>query len=198
MAKSEFLSELRKRLFGLPEREVEERLGFYSEMIDDRMEEGLSEEEAVAAIGSMEEIYLGIVDDIPLSAIVREKIRPYRRMSPWGIIATVLSSPIWLSLLAAAFAVFVSLYAAAWSVVISFLAATLSLAVACLGGIVGGLVLLFVVAPKGAMILGAALVSGGFSVPFFHLSRLLFKALCRLTLAFPRCLKNLFAFRRLF
>ncbi|MBQ2718974.1 MAG: DUF1700 domain-containing protein [Clostridia bacterium] len=197
MGKAEFLSELRRRLFGLPEGEVAERLGFYSEMIDDRMEEGLSEEEAVAAIGSMQEIYLDIVDDIPLSAIVRERIKPYRRMSPWGIVATVLSSPIWLSLLVALLAVVVSLYAAAWSVVVSLLAVTLSLAVACLGGVLGGLVLLFIVAPKGAMLLGAALVSGSFSVPFFHLSRLLLKLLWRLTLAFPRWLKTVCIFRRI-
>ena len=38
-----FLDELRKGLSGLPEEDIQERLSFYSEMIDDGMEEGLSE-----------------------------------------------------------------------------------------------------------------------------------------------------------
>ena len=49
MGKQEFLAQLRKGLQGLPQEDIEERLTFYSEMIDDRMEEGLSEEEAVSA-----------------------------------------------------------------------------------------------------------------------------------------------------
>lgn len=41
MSKQEFLAELRKALSGLPQGDIEDRLTFYSEMIDDRMEEGL-------------------------------------------------------------------------------------------------------------------------------------------------------------
>ena len=52
MRKQEFLDLLRKKLAGLPREDVEERLAFYCEMIDDRTEECGSEEEAVAAIGS--------------------------------------------------------------------------------------------------------------------------------------------------
>ena len=48
MTKQAFLAALGERLVGLPQKDIEERLTFYSEMIDDRMEEGLSEEEAVA------------------------------------------------------------------------------------------------------------------------------------------------------
>ena len=47
MNKEEFLNSLRKRLKGLPNNEIEERISFYSEMIDDRVEEGMSEEEAI-------------------------------------------------------------------------------------------------------------------------------------------------------
>jgi len=38
MDKKEFLSELEKRLQGLPKADIEERLEFYSESIDDRVE----------------------------------------------------------------------------------------------------------------------------------------------------------------
>ena len=55
MNKQEFVERLRKGLSGLPQDDIEERLTFYSEMIDDRMEEGLSEEEAVGEIGSVDD-----------------------------------------------------------------------------------------------------------------------------------------------
>ena len=44
MNKQEFLAGLRKGLSGLPQEDIEERLLFYSEMIDDRIEEGMEEE----------------------------------------------------------------------------------------------------------------------------------------------------------
>ena len=50
MTKQEFLSGLKAKLSGLPQEDVEERLGFYAEMIEDYTEEGLSEEEAVEKI----------------------------------------------------------------------------------------------------------------------------------------------------
>ena len=47
MSKQEFLAQLRKGLSGLPKEDLEERLTFYSEMIDDRIDDGMAEEEAV-------------------------------------------------------------------------------------------------------------------------------------------------------
>ena len=65
MLKQEFLVQLRKGLSCLPKQDMEERLTFYSEMIDDRMEEGLSEEDAVMAVGSIADIIAQITDDTP-------------------------------------------------------------------------------------------------------------------------------------
>ena len=66
MNKKEFLAQLRKGLSGLPREDIEDRLAFYSEMIEDRMEEGFSEKEAVSAIGSVDEIVSQIVADTSL------------------------------------------------------------------------------------------------------------------------------------
>ena len=52
MNKREFSAKLREMLSGYQQSEVEERVAFYSEMIDDRMEEGLTEEEAVREVES--------------------------------------------------------------------------------------------------------------------------------------------------
>lgn len=54
MTKEQFLRAVRERLTGLPQSDIDRSLDFYSEMIDDRIDEGLSEEEAVAAMGSPE------------------------------------------------------------------------------------------------------------------------------------------------
>ena len=48
MNKFDFLTHLRTKLWSIPKEDAERSVEFYSEMIDDRMEEGLSEEEAVA------------------------------------------------------------------------------------------------------------------------------------------------------
>lgn len=51
MTKQEFLTQLEENLLGLPQNEIEERIIFYSEMIDDKIEEGYSEEDAVSKTG---------------------------------------------------------------------------------------------------------------------------------------------------
>ena len=110
MTKIKFVLELRDRLSGLPREDIEERLEFYSEMIDDRMEEGLSEEEAVAAIGSVDEIASQIIVKTPLVKVAKEKIKSKRKLRTWEIVLLALGSPIWLSLLIVAFSVIISVF----------------------------------------------------------------------------------------
>jgi uncharacterized membrane protein len=52
MTKQEFIDALRHKMAGLPKDDIEDRVAFYTEMIDDRVEDGLSEEQAVAEIGN--------------------------------------------------------------------------------------------------------------------------------------------------
>lgn len=119
MTKRDFLMELEKKLSGLPKSDLEEHLNFYGEMLDDRMEEGLSEEEAVAAVGSTDDIAAQIIRDIPLTRLAKEKIKPKRRIRAWEIVLLILGSPIWLSLAVAAFVVILSLYAVIWSLIVA-------------------------------------------------------------------------------
>ena len=138
MNKQEFLAQLCKALSGLPQKDIEERLIFYSEMIDDRMEEGLSEQEAVAAAGTIGEIAGQTAAEIPLAKIAKERIRTKRRMNAFEILLLVLGSPLWLSLLIAAFAVILSVYASLWTVIISLWAVFASVAFCAFGLIVAG------------------------------------------------------------
>ena len=65
MTKLQFLLNLHDRLSDLPQDDVEERLRFYSEMIEDRMEDGLSEEQAVEEIGAVDAVAAQIIADTP-------------------------------------------------------------------------------------------------------------------------------------
>ena len=74
MTKKEFLNELERKLKGLPKQDIEDRLSFYSEMIDDYIEDGLTIEEAIDKIGSSDEIVSKIVNETSLTKIVKEKL----------------------------------------------------------------------------------------------------------------------------
>lgn len=135
MLKQVFLEKLGKALSGLPQEDIEERLAFYSEMVDDRMEEGYLEEEAVDAIGPVEEIAAHIVADVPLTKIVKEKVTAGRRLNAWAIVLLLLGAPVWLSLLIAAAAVMFSLYVSVWAVIIALWAVAVSVAVSAAAGL---------------------------------------------------------------
>ena len=142
MNKQEFLDQLRLELSGLPKEDLEERLNFYSEMIDDRIEDGLSEEEAVNEIGPSEEIASQIIAETPLSIIVKERVKPKRRLKAWEIVLLILGAPLWIPLLIAAFAVLFSLYIVLWSLVIALWAIDVAFIAASVAGIAGGCILL--------------------------------------------------------
>ena len=167
--KQEFLAKLRKGLYGLPQNEVEERLAFYSEMIDDRIEEGLSEEEAVLAVGTVEKIVEQVVGEIPLAKIAKERILPKRRLNAAEISLLAIGSPIWFSFVISVAAVIFSVYASLWAIVVSLWSVFASLAVcgvaglpACIIFFAGGN------ATPAIFTLALGLVSSGLSVFTFY------------------------------
>lgn len=64
MTKDEFLLELERSLASLPLAEKEKTLLYYREIIEDRVEEGNPEEEAVAGLGSVSGIASGIISEM--------------------------------------------------------------------------------------------------------------------------------------
>ena len=139
MTKLRFLAALEDRLSGLPKEEVQERLRFYSEMIDDRMEEGIPEEEAVAAVGKVDEIAEQVVADVPLVKLVGEKVKPHRKLKTWEIVLLAVGSPLWASLLLAAASVVISLYAALWSIIAALWTVFGSMIACALAGVGAGI-----------------------------------------------------------
>ncbi len=182
MNKAEFLHTLRTKLSGFPEKEVEERLTFYSEILDDRIEEGVSEEDAVRELGTVEEIAVQIAGDIPFTRIVKNKVTPKRRLSAWEIVLLTLGSPLWLSLLLAAFAVLLSLYAVVWSVLISLWAVFVSLLACAVVGVVAGVLFLMQSSdPAAVALMGAGLLCAGISVFLFFACKAASVGIVRLT-----------------
>lgn len=192
MTKLELISVLREKLSCLPRQELEERLAFYSEMIDDRMEEGLSEEDALAQIGSVDQIVSQIIEETPLTMLVREKIKPKKRLKGWEITLLAVGSPLWLSLLIAAFAVVIALYTVLWAVVISLWAVFASVAVCAPAGVLAGAVFLCNGnVTSGIAMIAAGLVCAGLAIFLFYGCRAVTKGTVRLTqkilLAVKRC-----------
>lgn len=182
MNKREFLTRLREGLNGLPQADIEERLTFYGEMIDDRIEDGLREEAAVNEIGSVDKVISQILADTPITKLVKEKVKPTRALKAWEIVLLVLGSPIWVSLLIAVFAVVLSLYISLWAVIVSLWAVFAAFVGFAFGGIISGIV--FVCngnALTGVAVIGAAVVCAGISVLVFFGCRAATKGIAILT-----------------
>ena len=118
MKKQEFLDKLKGSLWAMPEADIRNSLEYYSEMIDDRMEDGLSEEEAVAAIGDLDEIVSQILSETPRPPQVvkpeenqgQKKTQKQDNTKNWMIILLILGSPLWIPLITSAVATVFSIY----------------------------------------------------------------------------------------
>ena len=168
MNKAEFLNELRTKLNGLPQNDIEERVSFYTEMIDDRVEDGMSEEEAIEQIGPVDKVVETIVSEIPLSKIVKAKVKPQKKMPVWAIVLLVLGFPVWFPILISLVSVIFSVYLTLWIIVITLYAVDLSLAVASIASIASAFVAFIGGEPLvGLASIGSCMVCGALSVLMF-------------------------------
>lgn len=194
MTKAEFTAALRTRLIGLPEDDIQKAIDYYSEAVDDCIEDGMSEDEAVASLGSPDDIAEQIMLDAPLSSLVRARVaKPRRGLRTWEIVLIVLGSPIWLSLAVAAASVALAVFVTLWSVIVAFFAVALSFGVCLLGGVAGGVLLLIQGFPLTAVaLLGAGLLLGGLGIFVFIGTVALTRLLLRLCAGFRRAVKACF------
>ena len=164
MNKKEFLAQSRKRLSNLPQEEIEERLAFYSEMIDDRMEEGLSETDAVEQMMSSDETVAHLFAD----EVFQKGSAPSAQKSAQKSVKTALlvaGSPLWIVLMITAVALWISLLVAVWSVVVALWAVFVSLAVSApVAVLCGGVVVVLGKPLAGLAMLGTGLVCAGLAV----------------------------------
>lgn len=194
MTKLKFLLELEKKLSALPQEDIEERLTFYCEMIEDRVEEGISEEEAVAQIGDIEDIAAQILAEhtvgppicdeemVIAEELTTAEVKTKHTFKSWELVLLIVGSPIWFSLLIAALAVAFSLFAAVWSVVISLWAVVVSL-VACAVALPIAAVYFICTGYvySGLAVIGASLVCGGLGILFYYVCKWTTKGMALLT-----------------
>lgn len=165
MTKQEFVSSLRQRLALLSKQELDDRINFYSEIIDDYIEDGLSEEDAVSKLGTIDEVVNEILKDTSIIKLAKNKFKPKRKLDTWVIVLIILGFPIWFTLLVSLLSVVFSLYVSFWSIVISLWGVFVTLIGLGIGGIISGLIFLFTPSSMtGLLLLAVGLVCSGLSV----------------------------------
>lgn len=168
MNKREFLDGLRVRLAGLPPEDLEASLEFYAEAIDARVESGLSEEAAVAEIGSVGEVSGQILSELSLTKLIRSRVAPRGKGAAWQVVLLALGAPVWLPLLLAALVCALAGYVVLWAVVLSLYAVALSLAAVAAAGLAAMAQALLTGNPaSAAMATGTALMGAGGAMLLF-------------------------------
>ncbi len=169
MNRQEFLENIRKRLSGLPQYDVDKLIDYYNEMIDDRMEDGLSEKEAIEALGSVDDIVSQILMNTPLTTIVKEKVRPKHNLRVLEIILLVLGFPLWGSLLLAAIMIILAMYIVLLSLILVMYSVDFAFASCVVAGIAGCVIM--ICTGKGIasvlFLLGGGLISAGIAIILF-------------------------------
>ncbi len=193
MSKSEFLAALREKLNGVPEDDINKSLDFYAEMIDDRVEDGMSEEEAVEALGSMEEIIDQILSEVSLPKLVKEKVKPKQALKAWEVVLLVLGAPIWVPLLMSVCIMALSIYLSVWAVILSLYAVDLSVALSgialvavAVAALVHGRFIVF------GMMFGCGFIFIGLSILLFFVFNLVTKGILWLSKKILIGIKGLF------
>ena len=176
MSRDAFIGELRHRMAGLPQQTVERTVEYYGELIADSVEDGLTEEEAVSRLGSLDEIVASVVKDTPLAQIVQTRVQEGKKkgISGWVILLLVLGAPVWLPVLIAVLAVLFALFIALWAVVIALWAVVAAVILTGLAAMVAGVVeLCRLHLPQGLVLLGGGLVCLGLCALLFLLMKLI-------------------------
>lgn len=200
MNKREFLKALDKKLKNLPKEERKKSVAFYSEIIDDKMEDGASEEEAVQSLGSPGKVAEEILSDASFSSIVKggaDRVKSKCGENPLLILLLVLGFPLWFPLLVAAAAVLFSgsvVLLALFFVLFAVLFSVLVSGAACA---IQAIVCFLTSAPAfGTLSLGAGLVLVAVFFLLWEPLKRAEKALLRLSGLWLKGIKRLFVNKR--
>ena len=193
MNRNEFLQQISRGIAGVPPEDVKRWREYYAEMLNDRIEEGMSEEEAVADLGAPADIVKEILAQTPLAKLVKNKVTPKHRLAIWEIVLLAVGSPIWLSLAVALITIFFAVFVLLWSCVVAIWSVELAFAASGLGGIVlFGLQLSVGFVAQGFFFLGAGLVLAGSSYFGFFLCKYLTMLTRKVCEGFLLLVKTLF------
>ncbi len=199
MSRDAFIGELRHRMAGLPQEIVDRTVEYYSELVADSVEDGLSEEEAVSRLGSIDEIVANVVKDTPLTQIVQTRVQEKKAkgVSAWVIVLLVLGAPVWLPLLIAGLVVILALFIALWAVVIALWAAVAAVILTGIAAMVGGVIeLVRMHLAQGLVLLGGGLMCLGLCALLYLLMKLITVGTVKLCKWIWTGIKSLFVGRK--
>lgn len=194
MSKEEFLGSLNRLLKSLGKSEREKSLSYYNEIIDDYMEDGYTEEEAVEQIGPPGQIAQEILEEQQ----TQMKTPMSRGMKGLIAVLLVLGFPLWGSLVLAGFCLVLSAvllvlsaYIVIWCIPIctgAVSVAGLILSVVSMGG---AAVIIFQNSAAGVIQLGVGMSSAGIFILTGLLTWILGKYFVKVTVRFSKLLAGI-------
>ena len=193
MKKEEYLEGLRTALRAakLPSFAIAEGVEFYTEAIDDRMEDGTSEEDAVAQMGPLEDALAAVSAEVP--PVPRRIAHLSTGSHALDIVLALIACPVWIPCTLACIGVIASIYLVLW-----LLVATVWMLVtaAFLTGAVGVFAAFWGIAngapAMGFLGLGIGLAASGIALLAVPLAACATSALVKLAERFGRWVASLF------
>lgn len=166
MKKAEFVELLRQELAVLPQGELDKHLNYFEELINDMMDDGMSEEEATARLGDPSQAAKQILESMPNppKPTFRPEKANVKKVSFWMALGLILSSPLWITLLAVGVAVIVTVVVVVLAVLAAVCAVVLALIVGGIGMIVASFLTVGTSAATGAVMVGVGLLCVGLGI----------------------------------
>lgn len=175
MNKAAFLRQLGEKLASLPQSEISRTLNFYEESINDRMEDGMTEEEAIASLEDIDVIAERILlDNTSLPTLVKARVhqeREQRKNTPQQggsklliLLLLLLGFPLWFPLLLAFGSVILSVYILLWAVVVTLFVVLLALGLSALACLAVSFILLPYNGLSALLCFGGALLLAGLTI----------------------------------
>lgn len=200
MCRQEFLCSLNSILCNYPSNEVEKCLEYYNECISDRMENGMSEEEAVADLGDIYSIADNIKMEMPITTLVRQKVVasrdseesvPKKRSAPrtvFMIIGIIFALPFIIAFLGIIFAVIVTLLA----LIPAFFCVTLALGISAVACLVAGIISIVMADSLSLFLyLGASLICASLTILFALITAWVTKGVKKATVGIIKGIKKM-------
>lgn len=192
MGKAEFLRALDAKLSQLPAGERRRQLEYFSEILDDMVEDGVQEYEAVASLGPVSQVAERILQETPLPLLVRSRMRPAGGWTALTVILLVLGAPVWMPLLVALASVVLAVYVVLWAMIIAAFAVVLAIGAGGIALLIAAASGVLLTAAQILMAVGGATLLTGLGVLAFFAAVAIARGLARLTVAFGRSLRSIF------
>ena len=191
--KQDFLVRLEEELSDLPKEEKQRQLTRYTAKIDQKMETGLTEREAVAEMESIAKITSRVHAENPNFRYSGKTEGPDRSLPAWEIVLLALGAPIWITLLIVGFALLFTVYVVLWVAVISLWTTMVSFMAGAVGSVVLSIWAFFQGnGLQGIVMLCAGSVLAGLSILLFFGCRAATKGAVILTKNIAVWIKSLF------